>query len=100
MAKTGFDFGTMTSPREIERASINYTAALQTAIDEVVPKIEPNERRRIRGRWTRELERLRTNAAKNHTILIQCGLSSIYKTLRLLRTTAPQLDSLPDLAVF
>ena len=92
VAETGLGFGTVISPREVERAAINYTAALQTAIDEVVPKVEPNKCRRIRGRWTRELDKLRINVAKNYSILIQSGLSRIYKTLWLL--IEPQHHSL------
>ena len=84
VAEMGLGFGTVVSPREVERAAINYTAALQTAIDEAVLKVEPNKCRRIRGRWTRKLDKLRTNTAKNYSILIQSGLSSIYKTLGLL----------------
>ena len=77
VAETGLDFRVMISPREIERAAINYTAALQSAIDEAVPKIEPNKRRRPVDERT---GRARDRCGENHTILIQSGLSSIYKT--------------------
>ena len=57
----GLDFTSLTSPPEVERAANNYTAAIHTAIEAAVPKIEPHKRR-IRGWWTKELDELTQKA--------------------------------------
>ena len=43
---------------EIERAAENYVHAFHTAIDASVPKIHNNQRRRMRGWWNPELDKM------------------------------------------
>ena len=50
------DFSNLNSPQEIERAAENYTTLLNRAIEEAVPKINPDRPRRLRGWWNKELD--------------------------------------------
>lgn len=54
----GLCFDVLTSPREVERAAANYTAALHSAIAEAVPQINPRRSKRPRGWWNTELDRM------------------------------------------
>ena len=54
--QAGLDFDSLNSKGEIERATENYARALHNAIEEAVPKIQPNSHRKARGWWNEELD--------------------------------------------